>query len=237
VGEDFANRLSGGAGNGRLNGGDGNDTLDGGDGADIMWGGNGNDVFIVGDGDLFAEASGQGTDLILLRRAVVSLSGQHVENVTGDMAGLAFSITGNTLANTLTGGSVADTLNGSTGNDTLNGRLGNDSLIGGSGNDYFIFNSALGETNLDILLDYSITNHTILLENAIFTSLGRPGRLAAGAFNLGTAATDADDRIIYNTDTGALLYDADGVGGVAAVQFAQLTGVTGIISNTEFLII
>jgi Ca2+-binding RTX toxin-like protein len=34
-----------------------------------------------------------------------------------------------------------------------------------------------------------------------------------------------------------LLYDADGVGGVAAVQFATLTGVTGLINNTEFLII
>jgi Ca2+-binding RTX toxin-like protein len=237
VGDGFANRLSGGAGNDRLNGGDGNDTLDGGDGADIMWGGNGNDVFIVGDGDLFAEASGQGTDLILLRRAAISLSGQHVENVTGDMAGLAFSITGNYLANMLTGGALADTLNGNFGNDTLNGGLGNDSLIGGAGYDQFIFNTALGETNIDTLYEYSATHDTILLENAIFTSLGRPGRLAAGAFNLGTAATDADDRIIYNTDTGALLYDADGVGGVAAVQFAQLTGVTGIISNTEFLII
>jgi Ca2+-binding RTX toxin-like protein len=237
VGDGLANRLSGGAGSDRLSGGDGNDTLDGGEGADIMSGGNGDDVFIVGDGDLFAEAGGQGTDLILLRRAVISLSGQHVENVTGDLPEQTFSITGNTLANRLTGGALADTLNGSTGNDTLAGGLGNDSLIGGSGYDQFIFNTALGETNIDMLDGYNATQDTILLENAIFTALGRPGRLAAGAFNLGTAATDADDRIIYNAETGALLYDADGLGGAAAVQFATLTGVSGVINHAEFLII
>ena len=135
LGDGLANWLSGSAGNDRLNGGDGNDTLDGGDGADTMWGGAGDDVFIVGDGDVFAEAGGQGTDLILLRRAAIILSGQHIENVTGDLAGQAFSITGNTLANRLTGGALADTLNGSTGNDTLAGGLGNDSLMGGSGHD------------------------------------------------------------------------------------------------------
>jgi Ca2+-binding RTX toxin-like protein len=237
VGDGLANRLFGGAGSDRLSGSDGNDTLDGGDGADIMWGGNGDDVFIVGDADLFAEAGGQGTDLILLRRAAISLIGQHVENVTGDMADLAFAITGNNLANMLTGGSLADTLNGSTGNDTLAGGLGNDSLIGGSGYDQFIFITALSETNIDNLYQYSAAHDTILLENAIFTALGRAGRLAAGAFNLGAAATDADDRIIYNADTGALLYDADGVGGVAAVQFATLSGVTGTITNADFLII
>jgi Ca2+-binding RTX toxin-like protein len=237
VGDSLANRLSGGVGNDRLSGGDGNDTLDGGDGADIMWGGNGDDVFIVGDGDAFAEAAEQGTDLILLRRAAINLSGQHVENVTGDLAGQAFSITGNTLANMLTGGALADTLNGNLGNDTLAGGLGNDSLIGGSGYDQFIFNTALSETNIDNLYQYSATHDTILLENAIFTALGSPGTFAAGALNLGTVATDADDRIIYNADTGALFYDADGVGGVAAVQFATLTGVTGVITNADFLII
>jgi serralysin len=60
--------------------------------------------------------------------------------------------------------------------------------------------------------------------------------LAAGAFKAGALATDADDRIIYNTTTGALLYDADGTGATAAVQFATLTG-TPALNNTEFLII
>ncbi|MFO0452884.1 MAG: hypothetical protein ACK52I_30205, partial [Pseudomonadota bacterium] len=134
-GDDFANLLAGAAGNDRLNGGGGNDTLDGGAGADTMSGGNGDDVFIVGDGDVFSEATGQGTDLILLRRSAINLTSIGVENVTGDMVGLAFSIIGNTLANILTGGALADTLNGGSANDTLLGGAGADCLIGGAGID------------------------------------------------------------------------------------------------------
>jgi subtilisin family serine protease len=237
IGDGLANWLSGGAGNDRLNGGHGNDTLDGGDGADTMWGGYGDDVFIVGDGDVFSERHGQGTDLILLRRAAISLAGQHIENVTGDIAGLAFSISGNSLANVLTGGALADTLNSGTGNDTLVGGLGNDSLVGGSGSDQFVFNSALGATNVDTIRGYNATNDTILLDGAVFTALGSPGTLAAGAFTAGMAASDEDHRIIYQSASGALFYDADGLGGAAAVQFATLTGVTGVISHAEFLII
>jgi len=106
-----------------------------------------------------------------------------------------------------------------------------------TGNDQFIFNTALGATNVDAIQAYNARNDTILLDDAVFAALGPPGTLTAGAFNTGSAASQADDRIIYNSATGALLYDADGVGGVAAVQFATLTGVTGVINNTEFLII
>jgi subtilisin family serine protease len=229
--------LSGGVGNDCLIGGFGNDLLDGGAGADTMWGGIGDDVFIVGDGDLFAERNLQGTDLILLRRAAIRLVGQHIENVTGDAAGLAFSITGNTLANVLTGGTLADTLNGGIGDDTLVGGAGNDCLIGGAGTDQFIFNAALGDANIDTLYRYSATNDTILLDGAVFAALGSPGTLTAAAFRAGTEATDTDDRIIYHSASGALFYDADGLGGAAAVQFATLTGVPGVISHAEFLII
>jgi Ca2+-binding RTX toxin-like protein len=172
-----------------------------------------------------------------LRTGSIRLGGLFVENVTGDISGQTFSITGNSLANVLTGGALADTINASSGNDTLIGGAGNDLLIAGTGQDQFVFNTALGASNIDKIQGYRVTDDTILLDDAVFTALGAPGSLAAGAFKAGAAATEADDRIIFNAGTGALLYDADGVGGTAAVQFATLTSVIGTITYAEFLII
>jgi Ca2+-binding RTX toxin-like protein len=267
-----ADIIDGGDGADTLSGGDGNDTLDGGLGNDSMAGGAGNDVFIVNSaGDVVRDTAG--TDTILLRAASINLAFVNVENVFGDLAGQAFSITGNNAATNLVGGSLndsiyalqstdtvygldgndrldggsendlidggngSDTIIGGTGDDTVVSGLGNDSLNGGSGADHFIFNTALGTANVDRIQSYNVTDDTILLDDAIFTALGSPGALAAGAFKAGAAATDADDRIIYNATTGALFYDQDGNGATAAVQFATLTSITGTITHADFLII
>jgi Ca2+-binding RTX toxin-like protein len=71
----------------------------------------------------------------------------------------------------------------------------------------------------------------------VFTALGAQGSLASSAFKAGAAATEMDERIIFNAGTGALLYDPDGVGGTAAVQFATLTSVIFTITYSDFLII
>ena len=64
----------------------------------------------------------------------------------------------------------------------------------------------------------------------------RPGNISAGEFVIGAAAQDADDRIIYNSGTGALLYDSDGAGGAAAIQFAQVN--TGLgLTHLDFLVV
>ena len=149
---------------------------------------------------------------------------------------------GNAQANLLAGGAGNDLVSGGAGNDTLFGGSGSDQLTGGTGSDLFVFNTALGSDNVDIISGYVVNSKlgddTICLDDAVFTALTVSGSaLAAGAFNTGAAASELDDRIIYNTVTGALLYDADGSGAGTAVQFATLTGVTGIITAAEFLII
>ena len=56
----------------------------------------------------------------------------------------------------------------------------------------------------------------------MFGTIENLGPLAEGAFRYGTTAQDADDRILYQSSTGRLFYDPDGVGGIDAVLFAQL---------------
>ena len=135
----------------------------------------------------------------------------------------------------LAGNELAQELYGDAGANGLNGLGGNDTLVGLGGADSFVFSTALGASNVDRLADYSVADDTVLLDNAVFTGLA-DGALAAGAFATGAAASDADDRILYNSATGALLFDADGLGGVAAVQFATLSAGLSLTS-ADFLVI
>ena len=63
---------------------------------------------------------------------------------------------------------------------------------------------------------------TILLDQDIFSNNLGLGYISAGELVIGSAALDANDRIIYDSNTGVLSYDADGAGGSAAIQFAEL---------------
>jgi Ca2+-binding RTX toxin-like protein len=67
-----------------------------------------------------------------------------------------------------------------------------------------------------------------------FTQLAA-GFLSADAFFIGAAAHDASDRMLYNSATGALSYDADGSGSGAATQFATVS--CGLaLSNRNFFV-
>lgn len=49
-------------------------------------------------------------------------------------------------------------------------------------------------------------------------------------------AHDASDRIVYDTSSGDLYYDADGLGGIAAIKFASLTSHPAV-AFSAFLIV
>ena len=208
--------------------------LDGGAGADTMAGGAGNDVYIVDNaGDVVTEGTSAGTDSVNASTTYTLTA--NVENLT--LTGsAAINGAGNELNNVITGNSGNNILTGGAGNDILNGGLGADTLDGGAGADIFVFNSTLGSSNIDRINNFVTFDDTIQLDHTIFTALGNAGALLVGAFNTGAAATQADDRIIYNTSTGALLYDADGSGKGAAMQFATLSGVNGSLSSADFVV-
>jgi Ca2+-binding RTX toxin-like protein len=206
---------------------------DGGAGsADTMKGLGGNDTYrIFNSGDLIVEAASQGSaDKVVTAVDYKLGAGVHVEIVqTNGSAGKA-SID-------LTGNEIAQTITGNAGVNRIDGKGGIDTLQGGGGADTFVFSSALGAGNVDTIVDFNVAADTIELENAIFTVLNAPGTLAAAAFRANTTglAADASDRIVYETDTGELYYDADGNGAGASVLFAKLdTGLS--LTNADFSI-
>ena len=223
-------QLFGRGGDDQLFGNGGNDTLDGGTGNDTLNGGLGNDLFVVDSaGDVVNEAVGAGSDRVNTSVSYTLKAGQEIELfATTNHAGLtAINLTGNALNQTIAGNA---------GNNILNGGAGNDTLSGLGGNDSFLFNTVLNAaTNVDTVADFAVVNDTVLLENAVFTGLAA-GTLTADAFHIGAAAADAEDRIIYNSGTGALFFDANGSAAGGVTQFATLA--TGLaLTNADFFVI
>jgi Ca2+-binding RTX toxin-like protein len=253
LGDSLVNLLSGGGGKDTISGGAGADSIDGGGGTDLV-----SYAHLLAASQavtvnlLSRSASGaDGNDSLLGIENVVAgagndcLVGDGVANMLSGGAGND-SLSGGDGRDSLAGGdgndrilgdAAGDSLMGNAGDDTLIGGAGADTLIGDLGNDHFVFNAALGAGEVDLIAGYLVAEDTIQLDDAIFTGIGPVGTLAASAFHVGTAANDADDRIIFNNATGALLYDADGDGIGAAVQFATITSLVGTITHTEFLII
>ncbi|EIM24711.1 M10 family metallopeptidase C-terminal domain-containing protein [Microvirga lotononidis] len=133
-------------------------------------------------------------------------------------------LVGNVGSNVLKGGAGKDCLNGLDGADTLHGGAGRDVLLGGEGMDVFVFDTSLRKgVDLDHILDFSVADDTVYLENAVFSHLGRAGKLASAAFWTGSKAHDRSDRVIYDKKSGLLYYDPDGTGDSGQIKFAQLT--------------
>jgi Ca2+-binding RTX toxin-like protein len=223
--------LTGNASGNNIVGNDGYNVINGGGGADQMTGRGGNDTYFVDHvNDAVIESAGQGVDTVRTSVSWVLTGGADVETLTttNHDGVAAINLTGNSSGNVVIGNNGSNVINGGDGNDELTGRGGQDS---------FLFNTALNAaTNVDVITDFNVTDDTILLDQDIFSSSLGLGYISAGEFVIGAAAQDANDRIIYDSSTGALYYDSDGVGGTAAVQFAQMN--TGLgLTHLDFLVV
>jgi Ca2+-binding RTX toxin-like protein len=203
----------------------GDDSIDGAGGIDGV-GYSGASGGVTVDLDLGIAAGADGTDTLI-----------GIENIIGSFYG--DNLSGDEFANRLQGAGSNLWTFANTGTDD------SDVLVGGLGNDVFVFNSALDATNnLDTIVDFKSVLLNVVgnvdkieLDDAIFTGLlvGSLNAVNLASGNGFTAAQDADDRIVFNQSTGDLYFDADGVGGAAAVQFALLSGVTSV-SAADFII-
>jgi len=151
----------------------------------------------------------------------------------------------------INGAAGDDLINGATGNDTIVGGAGHDTLIGGGGHDRFMFDTAFGRDNSDVVRDFQsgvdklvIARKLIALDHNHLWVGSSPSTSTVGDFNLkivtsgnGFAAGDSNDYFIYNTHTDKLYYDDDGNGAHAAVAVATIVMAgNGAPSFADFLL-
>ncbi len=245
-GGNSSDTLRGDAGANILIGRSGNDLLDGRAGADTLRGGNGDDLYTVDNAkDRVIERSGQGFDTVETSVTYALSSQAPVEvlrttnanatsgiNLTG--SDIANAITGNAGANRLAGRAGDDSLDGGAGDDTLVGGQGSDQLTGGAGLDAFLLDSLVGA---DTILDFAPIDDVIQLSRSGLGFTHPVAALNANAFAFGTAATTNAHRFLYDTATGTLRFDADGLQpGFAPVVIATLAG-TPAVTLADFIVV
>jgi Ca2+-binding RTX toxin-like protein len=134
---------------------------------------------------------------------------------------------------TFDGKASGDVLYGDGGKDSLNGGDGYDTLDGGKGIDTYVFKSD-PNTGWDTIVKFE-EGEQIELKAKVFAGLS-VGVLAEEQLVIGTAAVEADDRIIYDPASGYLAYDADGVDGVTQVTFAKMQVNVDLSAENFFVI-
>ena len=166
-----------------------------------------------------------------------------VEEVILDMLGGDDKLKGSSGDDTLAGGNGSDQLLGKEGDDTLYGEKGkdlldggqdSDTLDGGSGKDTYLFKDSPG-SGIDDIVEFQ-SGETIKVKAKSFAGLSK-GALSSDQFVEGTEAGDGNDRFIYDPDSGALYHDADGAGGEAQTQFAQMQSNLGNFGAGNIIVV
>jgi len=138
----------------------------------------------------------------------------------------------------LSGGAGDDTIDGGSGRDVLVGGTGHDVLTGRTGGDFFVFSDTPSSRSADLIEDFTHDHDMIVLQRADFHGLNW-GTLRESAFYAADGATgahDRSDRIVYDSASGELYYDADGKGGRAAVHFATLEFAPSLDAGDFFIV-
>ena len=243
--------LHGGEGSDLLNGEAGDDLLIGAEGNDFLgwFSGQGNDTLLGGEGDdnfqLFAFApfgdvvvsGGEGVDTVVYRGGAVVVDLQ-----AGTLTSAAGTVSLHGIENfraedgaaQLSGNDADNFLEGAHGQDTINGRAGNDFLWGANNDDVYIVDT-LGEADADLIIFEKFTmevggtveDDQLWLDSRVMTELGAAGDFSADddRFHAEAGATggaDEEDRVIYDTQSGRLYYDADGSGEAQAQLIATI---------------
>lgn len=216
--------LSGLAGNDKIDAGTGNDTVDGGDGDDTIVGLAGNDYLDGGAGADILEG-GLGKDTLegstgeadtFVFRAATDMGALNFDVIVGFESGTDHIQLGKALLPT-TMYLVKDAINATT------GTAGTDGI-----NEVY---TALGKT----LTDVHSAGSTVIGKNADVAGAWFRGDLHATTSGF-IAGLGAEDRVVYDTTTGTLWYDADGKSSTAAVKVAVLDGTPALTaSDIQFI--
>jgi Ca2+-binding RTX toxin-like protein len=150
------------------------------------------------------------------------------------------SINGTSGNDTIVGTAGNDTIYANSGNDWVEGRGGNDLVSGGSGQDSYVFRE-YGAANADTIANFDSNWDALRFDSNAFTALGGPGHFAAGdaRFYAAAGATgghDSDDRLVFDTSSGHLYYDADGSGTGGAQLVATLPAGSALAATDVWVI-
>jgi Ca2+-binding RTX toxin-like protein len=196
--------LVGTAANDRLAGLAGNDTLTGGAGADTF--------FVSGGKDYIADL-GVGSDVLN-----VAAFAEAAAHVTASWTASTQTINLGTA--TLTANASVDLSAVASGNGfIIDAAAANLTLTGSRGADTFVLHQGM----VDTVVGFESGKDSICLKGLTGMTTGT---LASNAFVVGpglTAASTADQRLILNTSTADLYFDADGNGDGAAILLAHFT--------------
>jgi Ca2+-binding RTX toxin-like protein len=246
-GNNLNNSIAGNAGANWISGREGDDWLDGGAGGDTFNMSNGagasygNDTILGGDGADTLDYGAAARTAIVVAFGLDGLSGRASGGGTDGAGSVIFwdleNVNGSGFNDRISGNERANFFFGFNGNDTLDGGAGNDRLEGAAGNDQYVFSVAPGATNADTVVGFASGGDKLVLMNM---PLGPNGNFAAGDARFAAGAgfnsgRDASDRVIYNTTTGQLWFDADGNGAGAAQLVATLQGAPAVVA-TDILV-